>query len=84
MNPIQKALATADVIQAENRKLEELTEEQQLSQARTPDLVREFADIKGWFRVASHGGWAKGKLAAKKHERLGKVVNELRNRGILD
>lgn len=54
------------------------------AEARTPDLVREFAELKAWFRGASIGGWSKSKLAAKKHVQLGVVVDELRKRGILD
>ena len=49
---------------------------------RTPDLVREFADLKAWFAVNETTGRTPEGNA--KHVRLGKVVDELRARGGLD
>jgi hypothetical protein len=49
---------------------------------RTPELVREFAELKVWF--ATHEITGPIREGDAKHHRLGAVVNELRSRGVLD
>lgn len=49
---------------------------------RTPELVREFAELKVWFAV--HEVTGRHPEGGPKHARLGDVVEELRGRGVLD
>lgn len=48
----------------------------------TPQLVREFAELKVWFVVHETTGPTQAGNA--KHRRLTDVVNELRSRSVLD
>ena len=59
--------------------MNETTEARELT---TAQLVREFAELKVWFAVHEVSGRAPGGDA--RHRRLGRVVDELRNRGALD
>lgn len=48
----------------------------------TPHLVRQFADLRVWFAVNEvNGPTREGSI---RHKRLGRVVDELRRRGVLD
>lgn len=53
-----------------------------VTEMRSPELVREFADLKVWFAVHEVTGPIPEGNA--KHRRLGAVVDELRVRGLLD
>lgn len=50
--------------------------------AGTPQLVTAFAGLKVWFAVNEVTGPVAG--GSRRHAYLGIVVNELRNRGVLD
>jgi hypothetical protein len=51
------------------------------SEMRTPDLVREFVQIK---QQDVRNAFKGVKSTSSEHSRLGAVVNELRSRGVLD
>lgn len=55
-----------------------------VGEMRTPELVREFIDIKYVSKFPSTYAEAHSARGNAQHARLGEVVGELRTRGVLD